>query len=73
MTTDRWKEREEERRRYEGDVTYDVWRSGGNPHAISRDRVSDYWYDGLSADEAARRELEHQKPEPESERESNDE
>lgn len=42
---------------YHGDVTYDVWRSGGNPDSIDRDRVEDHFRDGDDAEIAARHEL----------------
>ncbi len=45
-----------DRRDWEGDVVYDVWRSGHNPDAIDRDRLSDRYYNGQDADEAARAE-----------------
>lgn len=52
----------EERREYENDVFYEVWRSGGNPDRIDYDRVDDYRYDGIEADEAASRELRRMRP-----------
>jgi hypothetical protein len=57
----------EEQRRYENDVFYDVWRSGGNVDRINDDRVSDSYYDGRSAEDAARRELRSQRPHREEE------
>lgn len=57
----RERQRDEERR-YENDVFYDVWRSGGNPDRIDHDRVSDSRFDGLSSEDAARRELKSQRP-----------
>jgi hypothetical protein len=51
--------------KYENDVFYEVWRSGGNPDRIDDDRVSDYFYDHLPSDEAARHELQRQRPKPE--------
>lgn len=66
----RWGEddRDRERRDYDGDVTYDVWRSGGNPDYIDRDRVRDHFYNGYSAEEAANAELRAMRPrEPEPE------
>lgn len=53
---------------YCGDVEYEVWRRGGNPDRVDRDRLDDYEYDGYSAESAARAELERQRhlePEPE--------
>ena len=62
----RWSERDdhrrEELRKYEADVHYDVWRSGGNVDRIDYDRVSDHYYEGLSEDEAADYELRKQRP-----------
>lgn len=61
-------ERREEERRYEGDVWYEVWRSGGNPDRVDLDRVSDAFYDGLSTEDCASRELRRQRPtQPQSE------
>ncbi len=51
----------DERRKFEGDVIYEVWRSGGNPDAVDYNRLDDYWYDGLDAYEAADRELQIQR------------
>jgi hypothetical protein len=56
---------QEEQRRYEADVFYEVWRSGGNPDRINDDCVSDSFYDGRNADDAARRELNAMRPKPE--------
>lgn len=42
---------------YHGDVTYEVWRSGGNPDSIDRDRVDEHRAYGDDADIAARHEL----------------
>ena len=53
------------RREYEGDVTYDVWRAGGNPDAIDRDRVDDHWREGDDVDIATRDEMRHQRRSPE--------
>lgn len=47
----------EERRRYENEVWYEVWRAGGNPDRINDDRVDDYYWEGRSSDAAARAEL----------------
>jgi hypothetical protein len=46
-----------ERRKYEDDVYYDVWRAGGNPDAIRLERVDVAFDAGLYHDEAAREEL----------------
>ena len=53
-----------DRREYEGDVFYDVWRSGGNPDRIDYDRVEDSRWEGLYPEEAAYRELRSQRPRP---------
>lgn len=52
----------DERREYEGDVFYEVWRSGGNVDRVDMDRVEDYRYDGLSAEAAAEREIRRMRP-----------
>ena len=57
-------EQREERREYEADVFYEVWRSGGNPDRINNDRVEDAYYNGCSYESATRRELNAQKPRP---------
>ncbi len=51
-------------RKYCGDVIYEVWRSGGNPDAVSADDMDDHYYDGLDAEAAAREELRCQRPNP---------
>ena len=45
----------EEQRKYDNDVFYDVWRSGGNPDAIDFDRTRDAYYDGILAEDCASR------------------
>ena len=57
-------EQREERRRYEGDVSYDVWRNGGNPDQVDYERVTDGYYGGLQAEDVAREELRRQRPRP---------
>lgn len=52
---------------YRGDVTYEVWRNGGNVDRINDDRVRDSYDDGLYQDEAASRELRAMRPQPEPE------
>ena len=47
----------DDRRRYENDVFYDVWRSGGDPDAIDYEAVSDDYYNNVCHDEAADYEL----------------
>jgi hypothetical protein len=58
----RYENREQERQEYRGDVFYAVWRSGGDPDRVDYDRVSDRFYDGYSAEEAAHSELRSQRP-----------
>lgn len=61
-----YEERREEQRKYQGDVWYEVWRSGRDPDMIDHDRVSRNYYDGMDYQDAARVELRHQRPpEPE--------
>lgn len=62
----------EERRRYEGDVIYEVWRRGGNVDRVDMDRVDDYYYGDVSAGHAAGSELKRQRPEPEIQEEGSD-
>lgn len=52
----------EERRRYEADVVYEVWRRGGNPDMVDPDRVQDRYYNGEDYDRAASAELRRQRP-----------
>jgi hypothetical protein len=59
---DRREREREERRDYEGDVFYDVWRSGGNVDRINSDRVEDHYYQGMESQQAARIELRSQQP-----------
>jgi len=58
----RRQERREEERRYEADVYYDVWRSGGNPDAVNPDRVADAFHEGTYHEDAAAREIRKQRP-----------
>ena len=46
---------------YRGDVTYDVWRRGGNPDQVDYDEIRDDFYDGLSPDESATRAIRRQR------------
>lgn len=55
-------ERREERRQFENDVFYEVWRAGGNPDAIDYERVDDRYYDGQDVQIAAEAELRAQQP-----------
>ena len=57
-----YERRRKERLEYEADVEYEVWRSGGNPDRVNRDRVNDSWYGDRDVDSAARRELNMQRP-----------
>lgn len=57
-------EEREDRRRYENDVFYEVWRSGRNPDAINYDRVDEHHYNGDSVECATRHELRAQTPQP---------
>jgi hypothetical protein len=50
-----------ERSEYDGDVVYEVWRSGRNVDVINYDRVSDHFYGGDSADIAASHEIRAQR------------
>jgi hypothetical protein len=53
-------QRDRERREYEADVEYAVWRNGGNPDQVNRDRVDDCYYAGRYHEEAATAELRRQ-------------
>ena len=46
---------------YLGDVWYEVWCRGGSVDDVDDDRVEDSRYDGLDYEEAAARELRHQR------------
>lgn len=59
------RDRYEERRKYENDVFYEVWRAGGNPDAINYDRVEEHFYNGDYSDCAASHELRAQMPQQE--------
>lgn len=61
---ERRERRREEERRYELDVFYEVWRSGGNPDRIDDDRVRSQYENGVDAEGAAQRELRAQRPKP---------
>ncbi len=63
------KDRNEERRQYHGDVTYDVWRRGGNPDRVDYDRVDDAYYNGEQSEDAASREIRKQRPHPQEQEE----
>jgi hypothetical protein len=52
-----YEERRAARYKYEADVSYDVWRWGGNPDSINLDRIDDCYYDGHEPEYAAGEEL----------------
>lgn len=58
---DRRSRERKERREYENDVLYEVWRSSGDVDRIDFDRVDDDRWDGLDATEAAAAELKRQR------------
>lgn len=61
---DRRTQRREEERKYQGDVWYEVWRSGGDPDRLSPDRIQDDFYRGLDYIQAASNEMKRQQPKP---------
>lgn len=50
----------DERRKFEADVYYDVWRSGRDPDRIDFDRVDENRGNGMSTEEAAAIEIKKQ-------------
>jgi hypothetical protein len=54
----------EDRRRYEGDLVYEVWRSGGDLNAVHPDDVDDYYWNDVPATDAAHAEVERQRGTP---------
>lgn len=56
------RDRREERREYENNVFYEVWRSGGDPDRINYDRVEEHFYNGDYCESAARHEMKMQQP-----------
>ena len=46
---------------YYGEIEYAMWRSGGNPNAMTYDRMAGYHCSGLSPEAAASREMEIQR------------
>lgn len=52
----------EERRKYKNDVTYEVWRNGGNMDRVNDDRVDRHYYYGADVDVAVGAELRVQRP-----------
>jgi hypothetical protein len=63
------KEQREERRRYEADVVYETWRSGGDPDRVNVERTEEHYYNGDSCENAVRDELRHQRPKSQEEEE----
>ena len=63
------RDRREERRAYEADVEYKVWRSGGNPDNVNYDRIEEHFYNGDYSESAAAHEMKmqqrHQQPDEE--------
>ena len=53
-----------ERRQYQDDVSYQVWRNGGNPDRVDYERVENGYYEGRQPDDVAREERERQRPKP---------
>jgi len=53
--------RDEERRRAWGDAVYETWRRGGNPDAVSQERIDRNFYNGIAGDwdAAAEQEVQH--------------
>ncbi len=51
----------DEQREYLNDVEYEVYRHGGNLDRIDEDQIADYRDEGLSYEEAARREMRRQR------------
>jgi hypothetical protein len=47
---------------YFGDVIYEVWRRGGDPDCVDRDRVRERYQDYDEADDVAHCELRRQRP-----------
>lgn len=59
---DSYKQRQEERRKYKGDVSYGVWRAGGNPDNIDVDEVYDAFSDHVPVEATVKSELRRQRP-----------
>ena len=53
-----------DRRKYDGDVFYAVWRGGGNPDHIDTDRVRDAYYEHITAEDFAASEVRRQQSKP---------
>jgi hypothetical protein len=51
----------EERRKYENDVAYEVWRHGGNMDNVNSERIEEHYYEGAEVDHAAHAELQAQR------------
>lgn len=52
-----YESRRDERREWDSNVYYEVWRSGGNPDNINPDRMDDRFYNSQTAEEAASGEM----------------
>lgn len=59
-------ERMNARRKYQADVEYEVWRSGGNPDLVDRECTDDCFDEGRYPEECAMDELKCQRPDPQS-------
>ena len=57
-------EEREERRRFEGDVFYEVWRRGGDTDRINYDQLDDCYYDHHEPEVCASRIIQAQRPAP---------
>jgi hypothetical protein len=55
-------EQREDRRNYEADVCYEVWRNGGDPDRVNLERVEEHFYNGDESESVIRCELRHQRP-----------
>ena len=60
-------EQRQEEEKYQSDVVYEVWQSGGNVDSIDRDRVQADYYDGRYPWESATRYRRHRHEWPEQE------
>lgn len=56
-----YEERRDEKRKYEADIAYDIWRRGGNPDYVHPDRIDNYWYQGVDEESAVNWELRRQR------------
>lgn len=60
---------QKERQDYHRDVSYEVWRNGGNMDNVSYDRVLNAYYDGIDIESTVTSELRHQRPQRQQEKE----